>query len=44
MLNGLISVGSVDCQKYYSFCHKESVRGYPEIRLFPQKSNTAHQY
>uniref|UniRef100_A0A8C3U223 DnaJ homolog subfamily C member 10 n=1 Tax=Catharus ustulatus TaxID=91951 RepID=A0A8C3U223_CATUS len=44
MLNGLISVGSVDCQKYYSFCHQESVRGYPEIRLFPQKSNTAHQY
>ncbi|NWR72393.1 DJC10 protein, partial [Centropus unirufus] len=44
MLNGLISVGSVDCQKYYSFCHQESVRGYPEIRLFPGKSNTAHQY
>ncbi|XP_072730833.1 dnaJ homolog subfamily C member 10 isoform X2 [Ciconia boyciana] len=44
MLSGLISVGSVDCQKYYSFCHQESVRGYPEIRLFPQKSNTAHQY
>uniref|UniRef100_A0A8B9MEQ6 Thioredoxin domain-containing protein n=1 Tax=Accipiter nisus TaxID=211598 RepID=A0A8B9MEQ6_9AVES len=44
MLNGLISVGSVDCQKYYSFCHQESVRGYPEIRLFPQKSNTAHHY
>ncbi|NXF53348.1 DJC10 protein, partial [Oceanites oceanicus] len=44
MLNGLISVGSVDCQKYHSFCHQESVRGYPEVRLFPQKSNTAHQY
>ncbi|KAM7096474.1 dnaJ homolog subfamily C member 10 isoform 2-T3 [Ciconia maguari] len=44
MLSGLISVGSVDCQKYYSFCHQESVRGYPEIRLFPQKSNTAHHY
>ncbi|KAF2987486.1 hypothetical protein EK904_002527 [Melospiza melodia maxima] len=44
MLNGLISVGSVDCQKYYSFCHQESVRGYPEIRVFPQKSNTAHHY
>uniref|UniRef100_A0A8C4JUS4 DnaJ homolog subfamily C member 10 n=1 Tax=Dromaius novaehollandiae TaxID=8790 RepID=A0A8C4JUS4_DRONO len=44
MLNGLISVGSVDCQKYYSFCQQESIRGYPEIRLFPQKSNTAQQY
>uniref|UniRef100_A0A493T3J8 Thioredoxin domain-containing protein n=1 Tax=Anas platyrhynchos platyrhynchos TaxID=8840 RepID=A0A493T3J8_ANAPP len=44
MLNGLISVGSVDCQKYYSFCHQQSVQGYPEIRLFPQKSKTTHQY
>uniref|UniRef100_A0A669Q6K9 DnaJ homolog subfamily C member 10 n=1 Tax=Phasianus colchicus TaxID=9054 RepID=A0A669Q6K9_PHACC len=44
MLNGLISVGSVDCQKFYSFCHQQNVRGYPEIRLFPQKSSTAHQY
>ncbi|OXB75805.1 UNVERIFIED_CONTAM: hypothetical protein H355_009616 [Colinus virginianus] len=44
MLNGLISVGSVDCQKFYSFCHQENVRGYPEIRLFPQKSSATHQY
>uniref|UniRef100_A0A8C3RDN0 Thioredoxin domain-containing protein n=1 Tax=Cyanoderma ruficeps TaxID=181631 RepID=A0A8C3RDN0_9PASS len=44
MLNGLISVGSVDCQKYYSFCHQESVWSSPEIRLSPLKSNMAHQY
>ncbi|XP_038607283.1 dnaJ homolog subfamily C member 10 [Tachyglossus aculeatus] len=44
MINGLINVGSVDCQKHYSLCHEENVQGYPEIRLFPQKSNTAHRY
>ncbi|XP_074071658.1 dnaJ homolog subfamily C member 10 [Macrotis lagotis] len=44
LLNGLISVGSVDCQKYYSFCSEEQVKKYPDIRLYPPKSNTAHQY
>ncbi|XP_027721736.1 dnaJ homolog subfamily C member 10 [Vombatus ursinus] len=44
LLNGLISVGSVDCQKYYSFCSEEQVKKYPDIRLYPPKSNTAYQY
>ncbi|XP_007494541.1 dnaJ homolog subfamily C member 10 [Monodelphis domestica] len=44
LLNGLISVGSVDCQKYYSFCSQEQVKKFPDIRLYPLKSNTAHQY
>uniref|UniRef100_A0A8D0HNA6 DnaJ homolog subfamily C member 10 n=1 Tax=Sphenodon punctatus TaxID=8508 RepID=A0A8D0HNA6_SPHPU len=44
LLNGLIVVGSVDCQKYFSLCHQENVQGYPEIRLFPQKSMTDHHY
>lgn len=46
MLNGMISAGSVDCQKYQSFCQSESVRAYPEIRLYPQNSNRQdqHQY
>ncbi|XP_053126084.1 dnaJ homolog subfamily C member 10 [Hemicordylus capensis] len=44
LLNGLISVGSVDCQKYFSLCHQENIQGYPEIRLFPQKSVSSHQY
>ncbi|XP_015214526.2 dnaJ homolog subfamily C member 10 [Lepisosteus oculatus] len=44
LLNGMISVGSVDCQKYHSFCHGENVRAYPEIRLFLQNSNRRDQY
>ncbi|MCJ8732856.1 hypothetical protein PDJAM_G00216070 [Pangasius djambal] len=44
MLSGMISVGSVDCQKYHSFCQSESVRAYPEIRLYPQNSNRRDQY
>ncbi|XP_044525666.1 dnaJ homolog subfamily C member 10 [Gracilinanus agilis] len=44
LLNGLISVGSVDCQKYYSFCSQEQVKKFPDIRLYPLKSNSAHQY
>lgn len=44
LLSGVISVGSVDCQKYSSFCHQENVQGYPEIRLFPQNPNSAYQY
>ncbi|XP_026878235.2 dnaJ homolog subfamily C member 10 [Electrophorus electricus] len=42
MLSGLINVGTVDCQKHHSFCQSESVRAYPEIRLFPQ--NRRDQY
>uniref|UniRef100_A0A670HY99 DnaJ homolog subfamily C member 10 n=1 Tax=Podarcis muralis TaxID=64176 RepID=A0A670HY99_PODMU len=44
LLNGLVSVGSVDCQKYFSLCHQENIQGYPEIRLFPQKSASSYQY
>nr|XP_033802076.1 dnaJ homolog subfamily C member 10 [Geotrypetes seraphini]XP_033802077.1 dnaJ homolog subfamily C member 10 [Geotrypetes seraphini]XP_033802079.1 dnaJ homolog subfamily C member 10 [Geotrypetes seraphini] len=43
-LNGLISVGSMDCQKYNFLCQQENVQAYPEIRLYPQKSGTAQQY
>lgn len=43
-LTGLINVGSIDCQKYHSFCSQEDVRRYPEIRFYPQKSNKNYQY
>ncbi|XP_023568108.1 dnaJ homolog subfamily C member 10 [Octodon degus] len=43
-LTGLISVGSVDCQQYHSFCAQENVQRYPEIRFFPQRSNKGYQY
>uniref|UniRef100_A0A7N9AVN8 DnaJ homolog subfamily C member 10 n=1 Tax=Mastacembelus armatus TaxID=205130 RepID=A0A7N9AVN8_9TELE len=35
MLSGQILVGSVDCQQFQSFCQSQSVRAYPEIRLYP---------
>ncbi|KAJ7345566.1 hypothetical protein JRQ81_001516 [Phrynocephalus forsythii] len=44
MLNGLVTVGSIDCQKHFSLCHQENVKGYPEIRLFPQKSVSSYQF
>ncbi|XP_064167232.1 dnaJ homolog subfamily C member 10 [Anguilla rostrata] len=43
-LNGLISVGTVDCQKHHSFCQNQGVRAYPEIRLFPQSTSHQNQY
>ncbi|KAI1899502.1 hypothetical protein AGOR_G00062460 [Albula goreensis] len=44
LVNGMINVGTVDCQKYHSFCQKENVRAYPEIRLFPQGTNNQNHY
>ncbi|KAG2458910.1 DJC10 protein, partial [Polypterus senegalus] len=38
MLSGVISVGSVDCQKYHTLCHEAGVKAYPEIRFYPQNS------
>ncbi|KAG8559427.1 hypothetical protein GDO81_017335 [Engystomops pustulosus] len=43
-LSGLISVGSVDCQKYSSLCSKEYVNAYPEIRLYPANRDNPHYY
>ncbi|NP_001084933.1 dnaJ homolog subfamily C member 10 precursor [Xenopus laevis] len=43
-INGLISVGSIDCQKYSLFCTQERVNGYPEIRLYPANINPQHTY
>ena len=33
--NWTVTVGSIDCQQYRSFCAQENVQGYPEIRFFP---------
>uniref|UniRef100_A0A3B4Y1V6 DnaJ homolog subfamily C member 10 n=1 Tax=Seriola lalandi dorsalis TaxID=1841481 RepID=A0A3B4Y1V6_SERLL len=35
MLLGQILVGSVDCQRFQSFCQTQGVRAYPEVRLYP---------
>ncbi|XP_069841290.1 dnaJ homolog subfamily C member 10 [Dendropsophus ebraccatus] len=43
-LNGLINVGSVDCQRYSSLCSKEYVQAYPEIRLYPANRDNPNYY
>ncbi|KAG8432515.1 hypothetical protein GDO86_016963 [Hymenochirus boettgeri] len=44
LLNGLINVGSVDCQKYSSMCSQEHVKAYPEIRLYPGNMDSPNTY
>lgn len=34
LLSGQILVGTVDCQRFQSFCQSQGVRAYPEIRLY----------
>uniref|UniRef100_A0A8P4K3E6 DnaJ homolog subfamily C member 10 n=1 Tax=Dicentrarchus labrax TaxID=13489 RepID=A0A8P4K3E6_DICLA len=41
LLSGQILVGSVDCQRFQSFCQSQNVRAYPEIRLY---SGNARSY
>uniref|UniRef100_A0A669DQ82 DnaJ homolog subfamily C member 10 n=1 Tax=Oreochromis niloticus TaxID=8128 RepID=A0A669DQ82_ORENI len=42
LLSGQILVGSVDCQRFQSFCQSQSVRAYPEIRLYPGNSRQSY--
>uniref|UniRef100_A0AAQ4P4Y7 DnaJ homolog subfamily C member 10 n=1 Tax=Gasterosteus aculeatus aculeatus TaxID=481459 RepID=A0AAQ4P4Y7_GASAC len=44
LLSGQILVGSVDCQRFQSFCQGQSVRSYPEIRLYPGNSRQPDRY
>ncbi|XP_048835172.1 dnaJ homolog subfamily C member 10 isoform X2 [Brienomyrus brachyistius] len=44
MVNGIVKVGTVDCDKHWSFCRREDVLGYPEIRLFPQNASRWDQH
>uniref|UniRef100_A0A3B3QET8 Thioredoxin domain-containing protein n=1 Tax=Paramormyrops kingsleyae TaxID=1676925 RepID=A0A3B3QET8_9TELE len=39
MVDGIVKVGTVDCNKHRSFCRHEDILGYPEIRLFPQNAS-----
>uniref|UniRef100_A0A3P8UKT9 Thioredoxin domain-containing protein n=1 Tax=Cynoglossus semilaevis TaxID=244447 RepID=A0A3P8UKT9_CYNSE len=34
LVSGQIQVGSMDCQRFQSFCQSQGVRAYPEIRLY----------
>ncbi|XP_061697855.1 dnaJ homolog subfamily C member 10 [Syngnathoides biaculeatus] len=44
LLSGLVMVGSVDCQRFHSFCQGQSVRSYPEIRLYSGGGKTAYRF
>ncbi|XP_072300100.1 dnaJ homolog subfamily C member 10-like [Eucyclogobius newberryi] len=44
LVSGQIHVGSVDCQRFQTFCHSVGVRGYPELRLYSAGSRKTHQF
>uniref|UniRef100_A0A665TWS4 DnaJ homolog subfamily C member 10 n=1 Tax=Echeneis naucrates TaxID=173247 RepID=A0A665TWS4_ECHNA len=44
MLSGQILVGSVDCQRFQSFCQSQGVRAYPEVRLYPGNTRQPDRY
>lgn len=44
LLSGQILVGSVDCQRFQSFCQSQNVRAYPEIRLYPSNNRQPDRY
>lgn len=43
-MQGEAGVGSVDCQKYRSFCQEQGVNSYPTIRLYPHYSQGSRTY
>ncbi|XP_037095863.1 dnaJ homolog subfamily C member 10 isoform X1 [Syngnathus acus] len=44
MVSGHILVGSVDCQRFQSFCQSQNVRSYPELRLYTGGGRTAYRH
>jgi len=44
LMEGEAGVGSVDCQKYRSFCQEQGVNSYPTIRLYPHHSQGSRNY
>ncbi|KAM9709669.1 dnaJ homolog subfamily C member 10 isoform 1-T2 [Menidia menidia] len=44
LLSGQILVGSVDCQRFQTFCQSQGVRAYPEIRLYPGNGRQPERY
>uniref|UniRef100_A0A3B3ZUP4 DnaJ homolog subfamily C member 10 n=1 Tax=Periophthalmus magnuspinnatus TaxID=409849 RepID=A0A3B3ZUP4_9GOBI len=43
LVSGQINVGSVDCQRFQTFCQSEGVRAYPELRLYSTGFKKMHQ-
>ncbi|KAJ0005975.1 hypothetical protein NQD34_015869 [Periophthalmus magnuspinnatus] len=44
LVSGQINVGSVDCQRFQTFCQSEGVRAYPELRLYSTGFKKMHQF
>ncbi|KAK7938257.1 hypothetical protein WMY93_001583 [Mugilogobius chulae] len=44
LVSGQIHVGSVDCQRFQTFCQSQAVRAYPELRLYPSHSRNTQQF
>lgn len=44
LLSGQILVGSVDCQRFQSFCQSQNVKAYPEIRLYPDNTRQSERF
>ncbi|GLD73637.1 dnaJ homolog subfamily C member 10 [Lates japonicus] len=44
MLSGQILVGSVDCQRFQTFCQSQGVRAYPEVRLYPSNARQPDRF
>ncbi|CAL9689741.1 unnamed protein product [Knipowitschia caucasica] len=42
LVSGQILVGSVDCQRFQTFCQSQGVRAYPELRLYSGGPRTTH--
>ncbi|XP_063220307.1 dnaJ homolog subfamily C member 10-like [Bacillus rossius redtenbacheri] len=41
-LKGRVRAGKLDCDKYYQFCHKCGVVGYPTVKLYTGDSRSHH--
>ncbi|XP_038148385.1 dnaJ homolog subfamily C member 10 isoform X2 [Cyprinodon tularosa] len=44
MVSGQILVGSLDCQRFQTFCQSQGVRAYPEVRLYAGSTKQPDRY
>lgn len=44
LVSGQVWVGSVDCQRFSTFCQNQGVRAYPELRLYTGGTRKSHQF
>lgn len=44
MVSGQVFVGSVDCERFHTFCQSQGVRSYPELRLYAGGTRRSNQF